>query len=71
MIIVPLKLVLMNDDEIFAEREGKKTRRVSASAHVRNKKKVLRSLASADMRARSCFFANFPKEKTNSLGNII
>lgn len=34
-------------------------------------KKVLRSLASADMRARSCFFANFPKEKTNSLGNII
>jgi len=27
------------------------------------KEKVLRSLASADMRARSCFFANFPKEK--------
>merc|ERR1719266_2001207 len=27
------------------------------------KKKVLRSLASADMRARSCFFCEFPKRK--------
>ena len=71
MIIVPLKLVLMNDDEILPSVKAKNTKSECECACAKLKKKVLRSLASADMRARSCFFANFPKEKTNSLGNII
>ena len=71
MIIVPLKLVLMNDDEILPSVKAKNTKSECECACAKLKKKVLRSLASADMRARSCFLANFPKEKKKSLGNII
>ena len=65
MIIVPLKLVLMNDDEILPSVKAKNTKSECECACAKLKKKVLRSLASADMRARSCFLANFPKEKKN------